>query len=140
MMHGFGSLDARQFGLCTIVKPSDMQPASIISRGAVRLVWKTVGGTCQWKVEYTCRGQLSRWLCKPYWRLHGEVLVEGEEGTGSFEFWLIKGDAVFGPEKADAARQEERARSSAMRLAAALTAEDEAAREADLLVLALSHT
>ena len=38
------------------------------------------------KVEYTCRGQLSRWLSiKPYWRLHGEVLVEGKDEIGSFE-------------------------------------------------------
>ena len=70
--------------------------------------------------------------------------MEGKDEIGSFECWLTKGDAVFGLEEADAARQEERARSSSMLLAAALTAEDEAAREADLQVSALiahsSHT
>ena len=138
LMHGFGSVGDKYGRTKYIVKQSEMQPARVISREGASLVWQTEG-TVGWeekaeKVEYTCRGQLSRWLCEPYWRLHGEVLVEGKDEIGSFECWLTKGDAVFGLEEADAARQEERARSSSMLLAAALTAEDEAAREADLQV------
>ena len=147
LMHGFGSVDKYNTTKYPR-KQSEMQPARIISREGASLVWQTEG-TIGWeekaeKVEYTCRGQLSRWLCRPYWRLQGEVLVEGKDEIGSFECWLTKGDAVFGLEEADAARQEERARSSSMLLAAALTAEDEAAREADLQVSAFiahsSHT
>ena len=133
--------------------PADMQPANIVREGA-NLVWQTEGiiGTdgfnlcsCsrQKTVKYTCRGQISK---EPYWELSrwlikGTVHVEGTDETGSFELWLTKGDAVFAAlDRLEEAYQEESAQQSAVTQARALTAEDEAARQAALQVYCTGRT